>query len=161
MDIVERGEATLDLAAAALHVAAEDDALVTHSAVELPVQLFVTRLQRYADEIARVYLPALGPDATPEQQLAVVRNARPAHPAANAHIRHGQLHPQTLTVAAVGAGGLGYGWQVSRVGATTPCAGCFEHRALKPWSCTFSLQRVAPSTPATDDLIASAIAVAQ
>jgi len=76
MDIVERGEATLDLAAAALHVAAEDDALVTHSAVELPVQLFVTRLQRYADEIARVYLPALGPDATPEQQLAVVRNAR-------------------------------------------------------------------------------------
>ena len=72
VDIVERGEATLNLAAAALHVAAEDDALVTHSAVELPVELFLSRLQRYADEIGRVYLPPLGAHATPEQQLAVV-----------------------------------------------------------------------------------------
>ncbi|PSC74794.1 hypothetical protein C2E20_2429 [Micractinium conductrix] len=49
---IARGEAAVDLSAAALHVAAEDDALVSHSSVQLPVASYQQRLQRMASELA-------------------------------------------------------------------------------------------------------------
>ena len=67
------GEGALDLAEAALCIAAEDDALVSHSAVRLPIAAFRGRLQRLADELARVRLPPLrAAGATDEQLLAEV-----------------------------------------------------------------------------------------
>lgn len=59
LSAIAKGEAGIDLAEAALHIAAEDDALVTHSTVKFPVQSFQKRLQRMADELARVHLPSL------------------------------------------------------------------------------------------------------
>lgn len=47
----------LELSAAALHIAAEDDALVSHSTVKLPVPSYQQRLQRMANELASQYLP--------------------------------------------------------------------------------------------------------
>lgn len=47
----------LELSAAALHIAAEDDALVSHSTVQLPVPSYQQRLQRMANELASQYLP--------------------------------------------------------------------------------------------------------
>ena len=49
---IAAGEAAVDLAAAALHVAAEDDALVSHSTVQLPVAAYQQRLQRMAADLA-------------------------------------------------------------------------------------------------------------
>ena len=49
---IAAGEAAVDLAAAALHVAAEDDALVSHSTVQLPVAAYQQRLQRMATDLA-------------------------------------------------------------------------------------------------------------
>ncbi|KAL4431445.1 hypothetical protein ABPG75_006701 [Micractinium tetrahymenae] len=62
---IAEGEASVDLAAAALYVAAEDDALVSHSSVQLPVEAFQQRLQRMAAELARLLaeLPAAGADS--------------------------------------------------------------------------------------------------
>eukprot|EP00241_Pyramimonas_parkeae_P005853 CAMPEP_0114237248 /NCGR_PEP_ID=MMETSP0058-20121206/7281_1 /TAXON_ID=36894 /ORGANISM="Pyramimonas parkeae, CCMP726" /LENGTH=425 /DNA_ID=CAMNT_0001349261 /DNA_START=202 /DNA_END=1479 /DNA_ORIENTATION=- len=70
--IVERGEAVIDLARAALYIAAEDDALVTHSAVELPVEQYTKRLESFATEIARHYIPALGSNPTADKVISVV-----------------------------------------------------------------------------------------
>ncbi len=56
---ISQGEGAMDLAEAALQIAAEDDALVSHSAVKLPVASFRQRLQRIADELIRVVLPPL------------------------------------------------------------------------------------------------------
>ncbi|KAL4421748.1 hypothetical protein ABPG77_009731 [Micractinium sp. CCAP 211/92] len=60
MRCIAEGEASVDLAAAALYVAAEDDALVSHSTVQLPVEAYQQRLQRMATELARLLaeLPA-------------------------------------------------------------------------------------------------------
>ncbi|KAI3424327.1 hypothetical protein D9Q98_009880 [Chlorella vulgaris] len=54
---VAAGEAAIDLAAAALHIAAEDDALVSHSTVQLPVASYQQRLKRMASDFARQELP--------------------------------------------------------------------------------------------------------
>eukprot|EP00242_Pyramimonas_sp_CCMP2087_P015388 CAMPEP_0198220844 /NCGR_PEP_ID=MMETSP1445-20131203/80952_1 /TAXON_ID=36898 /ORGANISM="Pyramimonas sp., Strain CCMP2087" /LENGTH=376 /DNA_ID=CAMNT_0043898757 /DNA_START=57 /DNA_END=1184 /DNA_ORIENTATION=- len=69
---VERGEATLDLALNALHIAAEDDSIVTHSPVELPVDVFIKRIDAFANEISTHYLPKIGPEPSPEDVIAVV-----------------------------------------------------------------------------------------
>lgn len=47
----------VDLARAALEIAAEDDALVSHSPVPLPVDAYLNRLQAMALEFAGHYLP--------------------------------------------------------------------------------------------------------
>ncbi len=54
-----RGEAQRNIALAALHVAAEDDALVSHSAVRLPVQSYLQRMTRMANDISAHVLPGL------------------------------------------------------------------------------------------------------
>ncbi|KAG0607038.1 hypothetical protein M758_9G188100 [Ceratodon purpureus] len=48
----------VDLARAALEIAAEDDALISHSPVPLPVDAYLNRLQAMALEFAGHYLPA-------------------------------------------------------------------------------------------------------
>lgn len=56
---------TLDLARAALEIAAEDDALVSHSVVPLPVDSYISRLDLMAAEVANHHLPARLADRTP------------------------------------------------------------------------------------------------
>lgn len=56
---IAQGDGAMDLAEAALQIAAEDDALVSHSAVQFPVASFRRRLQNLADELTRVVLPPL------------------------------------------------------------------------------------------------------
>ena len=68
---VAKGDAGIKLAETCLHIAAEDDAIVSHSVVELPVQSFLARLEALADDLARSRLPALGSLAPPEAQLQV------------------------------------------------------------------------------------------
>ncbi|PKU77183.1 hypothetical protein MA16_Dca013218 [Dendrobium catenatum] len=46
-----------DLARTALHIAAEDDSLVSHSSVPLPVEAFVERLDDLSMEFCSLYLP--------------------------------------------------------------------------------------------------------
>ena len=53
---------------AALLIAAEDDALVSHSTVELPVQPFLARIERLVDSLARSYIHA---DMPPEEAVQV------------------------------------------------------------------------------------------
>jgi hypothetical protein len=59
LSAISAGEGAMNLAEAALQIAAEDDALVSHSSVQLPVASFRKRLQRLADELIRVVLPPL------------------------------------------------------------------------------------------------------
>ena len=54
---ISRGEAEINLADAALQIAAEDDALVSHSSVPLPVPAFLARIKKFADELTRLRLP--------------------------------------------------------------------------------------------------------
>ena len=68
---VQKGESGINLAEAALAIGAEDDALVSHSTVPLPVQSFVKRIRSLSNELARIHLPRLGSDAQPEAQLQV------------------------------------------------------------------------------------------
>lgn len=63
------GDAAMDMAEAALQIAAEDDALVSHGAVAFPVASFRQRLQRLADELARVTLPPLRAAGASDQDL--------------------------------------------------------------------------------------------
>ena len=56
-----RGEARLDIADAALQIAAEDDAIVTHSPVPLPVGEFTKRISRLANDLGHRVLPELDP----------------------------------------------------------------------------------------------------
>lgn len=56
-DGTESPQRLLDLARAALEIAAEDDALVSHSPVPLPVDSYIDRLESMAVEFAGHYLP--------------------------------------------------------------------------------------------------------
>ncbi|GAQ90419.1 hypothetical protein KFL_006370040 [Klebsormidium nitens] len=56
---------TLDLARAALEIAAEDDALVSHSVVPLPVESYLSRLDVMAAEVANHHLPTSAEERTP------------------------------------------------------------------------------------------------
>ena len=66
------GEGSINLAEAALHVAAEDDALVSHGSVQLPLQPYQQRIQRLASDIA-ARLERLGPMASDRQPEAVLQ----------------------------------------------------------------------------------------
>eukprot|EP00897_Mesotaenium_endlicherianum_P009855 jgi/Mesen1/8899/ME000535S08207 len=61
-----------DLARAALEIAAEDDALVSHSPVALPVPAYLARLDSMASELALHHLPVRREDRTPEAVLAAI-----------------------------------------------------------------------------------------
>ena len=66
------GEGSINLAEAALHVAAEDDALVSHGSVQLPLQPYQQRIQRLASDIA-ARLERLGPMASDRRPEAVLQ----------------------------------------------------------------------------------------
>jgi len=66
---ISQGEGAMNLAEAALQIAAEDDALVSHSSVKLPVAAFRQRLQRLADELIRVVLPPLHENKASNQDI--------------------------------------------------------------------------------------------
>lgn len=67
-----RGEAGVRLAEAAMLIVAEDDAIASHSTVAFPVDAWLGRIQRMADEVASTALPALGPQASPAAVVACV-----------------------------------------------------------------------------------------
>ena len=71
---IAHGEAGINLADAAFQIAAEDDALVSHSSVKLPVQQYAKRMQRMAEDISRnrlSHMPSVGSDRDPEAVLQV------------------------------------------------------------------------------------------
>lgn len=71
---IASGEAGINLADAALAISAEDDALVSHSSVKLPVKAYAKRMQRMAEDIAHnklSHLPAVGSDRDPQAVLEV------------------------------------------------------------------------------------------
>ena len=68
------GEASIDLADAAFQIAAEDDALVSHSTVKLPVHLYSARVQRMTEDIARhklSHMSLVGSDRDPNAVMQV------------------------------------------------------------------------------------------
>jgi hypothetical protein len=70
---VRRGEAAMDVAEAALLVSAEDDALMSVTGVPLPVQPYLQRIERMADELsASALLPASASDDDVSSQAAVI-----------------------------------------------------------------------------------------
>ena len=71
---IASGEAGINLADAAFQIAAEDDALVSHSSVKLPILLYAKRMQRMAEDIARnrlSHMPGVSSDRDPEAVLQV------------------------------------------------------------------------------------------
>ena len=67
------GDAAMDQAEACLQIAAEDDALVTNTSVQLPVEAFRKRLEKLANELSRVVLPpVVASGASQQQQLDVI-----------------------------------------------------------------------------------------
>ena len=74
LDVIAKGEAGIRLADAALQVAAEDDAIISHSTVKLPVKSFQGRISRLVADLASHHLPNKG-SSNPEQQLQVCRYA--------------------------------------------------------------------------------------
>jgi hypothetical protein len=75
---IGRGEAGLDVAEAALQVAAEDDALMSVTGVPLPIAPYLQRIQRMADELsAPGGLPAR--DAPHDAVIAAVDDYLCAH----------------------------------------------------------------------------------
>ena len=92
---IASGEAGINLADAALAISAEDDALVSHSSVKLPVQSYAKRMQRMAEDIARnklSHLPAVGSDRDPQAVLEVCSVFSPVSPDAESpHKTHTTL----------------------------------------------------------------------
>ncbi|CAL8467605.1 g7143 [Coccomyxa elongata] len=70
---VARGESGINLAEAALQVAAEDDAIVSHSSVQLPVHSFLNRISRVANDANRLYLREMPSNSTPQQTLQAIQ----------------------------------------------------------------------------------------
>lgn len=54
-----------------VRVVGRDDALVSHSTVQLPVDSFMRRIQSLADDLSRVWLPRLPAHASPEEIVKV------------------------------------------------------------------------------------------
>ena len=63
--------AGINLAEAALQVAAEDDAIVSHSTVRLPIQSFLQRIDRLASNMRSAVLQKMLEDAMPDDILQV------------------------------------------------------------------------------------------
>ena len=64
-------DAGINLAEAALQVAAEDDAIVSHSTVRLPIQSFLQRIDRLASNMRSAVLQKMPGDASPDDILEV------------------------------------------------------------------------------------------
>ncbi len=64
-------KAGINLAEAALQVAAEDDALVSHSTVPLPIHAFLQRITRLAKDVNSAAIQKLPADVSPEEVLQV------------------------------------------------------------------------------------------
>ena len=64
-------DAGINLAEAALQVAAEDDAIVSHSTVRLPIQSFLQRIDRLASNMRSAVLQKMPEDASPDDILEV------------------------------------------------------------------------------------------
>lgn len=69
----------VDLGKTALYIAAEDDSLVSHSSVPLPVDAFISRL----DDLSMDYCPNYSPqyDSSPEKFLESIERFLYAHKA--------------------------------------------------------------------------------
>lgn len=67
----------VDLGKTALYIAAEDDSLVSHSSVPLPVDAFISRL----DDLSMDYCPNYSPqyDSSPEKFLESIERFLYAH----------------------------------------------------------------------------------
>ena len=63
--------AGINLAEAALQIAAEDDAIVSHSTVQLPIQSFLRRIDRLASDMQSAVLQKMPEDASPDDILEV------------------------------------------------------------------------------------------
>ena len=72
-------DAGINLAEAALQVAAEDDAIVSHSTVRLPIQSFLQRIDRLASNMRSAVLQRMPEDAMPDDILQVRRLTRRHH----------------------------------------------------------------------------------
>ena len=70
-DACVSSDAGINLAEAALQVAAEDDAIVSHSTVRLPIQSFLQRIDRLASNMRSAVLQKMPEDATPDDILEV------------------------------------------------------------------------------------------
>ena len=64
-------DAGINLAEAALQVAAEDDAIVSHSSVRLPIQSFLQRIDRLASNMRSAVLQKMPEEASPDDILQV------------------------------------------------------------------------------------------
>ena len=64
-------DAGINLAEAALQVAAEDDAIVSHSTVRLPIQSFLQRIDRLASNMRSAVLQKMPEEASPDDILQV------------------------------------------------------------------------------------------
>lgn len=56
-------------------MAAEDDAIVSHSSVQLPVQSFLNRISRLANAVNTAYLRPLPAGSSPDDALKVSHSA--------------------------------------------------------------------------------------
>jgi len=98
---IAHGEAGINLADAAFQIAAEDDALVSHSSVKLPVQQYAKRMQRMAEDIARnrlSHMPSVGSDRDPEAVLQVSLLHCKIRPASLLHVCHCVTHIDEVLV---------------------------------------------------------------
>ena len=73
---VQKGESGINLAAAALAVSAEDDALVSHSTVRLPEETFLKRIETFSAEVERAQLRGLPENVSPTDVLEVRASVR-------------------------------------------------------------------------------------
>lgn len=69
-----KGIAAVDLARCAVLIAAEDDALVDVAGMPLPVEQWLGRLDRMADEISHAHLPTEGRPLPPEEAEERISN---------------------------------------------------------------------------------------
>lgn len=124
---IASGEAGINLADAAFQIAAEDDALVSHSSVKLPILLYAKRMQRMAEDIARnrlSHMPGVSSDRDPEAVLQVVQDylykeqgfqlpltnlsgvpehTRVDHPGVWENARHAYLHEALISKKGIAA----------------------------------------------------------
>ena len=117
---IASGEAGINLADAALAIAAEDDALVSHSSVKLPVQSYAKRMQRMADDIACNKLSSMSSVGSDRDPNAVLE--------ARAHNRS-NAGPKPFSLQCISTPALRKLWQ-----ATGPSIGCKS--TLLPKECT-------------------------
>ncbi|XP_058080031.1 uncharacterized protein LOC131228185 isoform X2 [Magnolia sinica] len=89
----------VDLGKVALHIAAEDDALVSHSSVPLPVDSFIERLDDLSMGFCSLYIPPVG--SSPELFLGNLERYFYVHKGFHRSIAKNQLDVQALYLHSV------------------------------------------------------------